>query len=82
MGYKIWSRKWRLRKYAVGILLIEIPAVVPMLVLFALANPDLYRTTFWRIGYMNGWNSDPNMILYAYANHVPLPKIPFVWSQE
>lgn len=58
----------------------ELAGLVPILVLFAMEQPDLYRTLFWQIGYDEGFNSNPNMIIYAYANHVPLPKIPLVWS--
>lgn len=59
----------------------ELAGTVPMLVLFGIAQPDLYRTKMWQVGYDNGFNSNPKMILYAYANHRPLPNIPFVWSQ-
>lgn len=62
-------------------MVIELAGTVPALALFGIASPDLYRTTMWQIGYQNGWNSDPREILYAYANYIPLPKIPFVWSQ-
>ena len=58
----------------------ELAALVPLLVIFGLAQPDLYRTTFWQIGFDNKLNSDPNMILYAYANFRPLPTVPLVWS--
>ncbi len=42
---------------------------MPMLVLFGISQPDLYRTKMWQVGFDNGFNSNPNMILYAYANH-------------
>lgn len=35
----------------------------------------------WAIGFANKLNSNPNMVLYAYANYQPLPKIPLIWSQ-
>lgn len=59
----------------------ELIGLIPILVLFGIEQPDLYRSKFWQIGFDNKLNSNPNMILYAYANHRPLPKIPFVWSQ-
>lgn len=80
MGYFLLHRKWKLRKLMYGLMLAELAGLVPILVLFGMEQPDLYRTKFWQIGYNEGLNSDPNMILYAYANHVPLPKIPLVWS--
>jgi len=79
--YKLLRRKWKVRKVLYLLMLPELACTVALLVLFGIEQPDLYRTLFWQIGYDNGLNSDPNMILYAYANHVPLPTIPFVWSQ-
>lgn len=58
----------------------ELAGLVPSLVLFGIEQPNLFRTEFWGIGFNLGLNSNPMMILYAYANHRPLPKIPFVWS--
>ena len=80
MGYFLLHRKWRVRKPMYWLMVAELAGLVPMLVLFGIEQPDLYRTKFWRIGFMEGLNSNPNMILYAYANHRPLPKIPLVWS--
>jgi hypothetical protein len=62
-------------------MLFELLGLVPILVLFGIAQPDMYRTKLWQIGYDNKFNSDPRMILYAYANHQPLPTVPLVWSQ-
>lgn len=82
MAYTIFRRPWTTGKRThIPLMLGELVGTVACLVVFALAQPDLYRTLFWQIGYDNGWNSNPNMILYAYANHVPLPTVPFVWSQ-
>lgn len=80
--YRPLHRKWpKVGERAVGwLMVVELIGLVPMLVIFALAQPDLYRTDMWRIGYENGLNSNPNMILYAYANYRPLPKIPLIWS--
>ena len=78
--YKLFRRRWRAHR---GIYYIRIPEVlltVALLVLSTRAAPDVYRTAFWQIGYDNGFNSSPNIILYAAANHVK-PKVPFVWSQ-
>jgi hypothetical protein len=61
---------------------LELAGLIPLLVIFGISQPDLYRTKFWQIGFDKGFNSNPKMILYAYANHRPLPTIPFVWSQS
>ncbi|PKS08209.1 hypothetical protein jhhlp_001056 [Lomentospora prolificans] len=82
MAYRIIHRKWRLRKPMWWGMVLELLGLVPILVLFGIEQPDLYRTKFWQIGFDNKLNSNPNMILYAYANHRPLPTIPFVWSQS
>jgi len=81
MGYTILHRPWRVRKPFYIAMVFELIGLVPTLVLFGIAQPDLYRTKMWQIGFNNGFNSNPNMILYAYANHRPLPAVPFVWSQ-
>lgn len=80
--YRIVHREWRLRKVFWILMAFELASLIPILVLFGIEQPDLYRTKFWQIGYDNGLNSNPAMILYAYANHRPLPTIPFVWSQK
>jgi hypothetical protein len=62
-------------------MLVELIGLVPILVIFGIAQPDLYRTDLWKIGYENKLNSNPNMVLYAYANYEPLPKVALVWSR-
>jgi hypothetical protein len=59
----------------------ELLGTIAVLVLFGVQQPDLFRTVFWKVGAKLGYNSDPVILLYAYANHRPLPTIPFVWSQ-
>jgi hypothetical protein len=76
------SRKWKLPKLLYTLFVLELGGTIAALALFGIADPDLFRTTLWQIGYDNGFNSDPKEILYAYANYQPLPKIPFVWSQS
>jgi len=60
----------------------ELALTITVLVLFGIQQPGVSRALFWRIGYDHRLNSNPNIILYAYANHRPLPKIPLVWSQD
>lgn len=60
----------------------EFMVVVPTLVLFAVIYADDLRTTLWEIGGDKGWNSDPRLRIYFYANHREPPEIPFIWSQR
>jgi len=62
-------------------MIIELASSVAALTLVGIASPDLYRTKMWQVGFDNGFNSNPDQILYAYANYRPIPKTPFVWSQ-
>ncbi|KAK1702911.1 hypothetical protein BDP67DRAFT_258836 [Colletotrichum lupini] len=81
MTYKILHRKWLLRKWMWTLMPLELAGLVPLLVLFGIAQPDLYRTKLWEVGHAYGFNSNPKMILYAYANYEPYPKVPFVWTR-
>ncbi|CAI0650632.1 unnamed protein product [Colletotrichum noveboracense] len=81
MAYKILHRKWLLRPWMWAIFPLELAGLVPLLVLFGIAQPDLYRTKMWEIGHAYGFNSSPNMVLYAYANYESLPTVPFVWTR-
>ncbi|KAI9171722.1 Glutarate-semialdehyde dehydrogenase [Paramyrothecium foliicola] len=69
------------RKATWWLMLFELAGLIPCLVIFGIAQPDLYRTDLWRIGYDNKLNSNPSEIVYAYVNHRPLPNIPLVWSR-
>lgn len=80
-GYRLIQRPWRMRRPLYFGMVFELLGIVGVLVLFGVQQPDVFRTQFWEIGHLMGWNSSPNMILYAYANHQPLPTVPFVWSQ-
>ncbi len=81
--YRIMHRKWpKVSRSAIKWLMgFELAGLITVLVIFGIAQPDLYRSKMWLIGYENGLNSNPNMILYAYANHQPLPKVPLIWSK-
>lgn len=82
-GYHWIRRRWPkvCRRAITYMMPLELAGVIPMLILSSIAAPDLWRTTMWTIGWINGLNSNPNMILYAYANYQPLPHVPLVWSQ-
>lgn len=76
-------RKWpkKARKAMWWLMGLELVGLVPILVIFGIAQPDLYRTDMWKIGYLNGLNSNPNRVLYAYANYKPLPEVAFIWTK-
>lgn len=76
-------RKWPkvARKGTWYLMVFELAGLVPALVLFGIAQPDLFRTDMWQIGWENRLNSNPAIILYAYANHRPLPKVAFIWTR-
>jgi hypothetical protein len=62
------------------LMIVELLGTVAVLALFGIAQPDLFRTQLWRAGDQMGFNSSPNIVLYAYANYEPLPRVPFVWT--
>lgn len=62
-------------------MVLELATTIGALTMFGIADPNTYRTKMWQVGSNNDFNSSPNEILYAYANHRPIPKTPFVWSQ-
>ncbi|KAI5920741.1 hypothetical protein F4810DRAFT_405607 [Camillea tinctor] len=80
MAYIVLHRQWRSTRAMYIMMVAELFATVAVLVVFGIAQPDLYRTKLWRAGHELGFNSSPNVILYAYANHEPQPNIPFVWT--
>lgn len=81
-AYKPFNRPWKKRNLMFWIMPLELAGTVALLVLFGIAQPDLFRTQLWRVGYVWGFNSNPNIIVYAKANHQPYPNVPFVWSEQ
>ncbi|KAM3524408.1 hypothetical protein NHJ13051_000087 [Beauveria bassiana] len=81
-SYHILHRKWPKisRKATVWMMPLELIGLIAVLVIYGIAQPDLYRTKMWQIGFDNKLNSNPNMIIYAYANFTPLPNVPLIWS--
>ncbi|KAJ6782448.1 hypothetical protein PWT90_09446 [Aphanocladium album] len=81
-SYHVVHRKWPKisRKVTIWLMPLELVGLITVLVIFGIAQPDLYRTKMWQIGFDNKLNSNPNMILYAYANFKPMPKVPLIWS--
>lgn len=80
-GYTIVRRKWKSRKPVWFLMVGELLTMIPLLVLFGIAQPDVFRSLMWNIGYLEKLNSNPRIVLYALANHEPVPTLPFVWSQ-
>ncbi|KAK7223709.1 hypothetical protein V2G26_011712 [Clonostachys chloroleuca] len=81
--YRPIYRKWvkTARKAVWWLMLWELFGTVAGLVIFGISQPNLYRTDMWKIGWDNKLNSNPNVVLYAYANYEPLPKIALVWTR-
>ena len=75
-----YKLSWRNPKVLPILFVIEFPFTVACLALFGIADPDTYRTSLWQEGSIHGWNSDPQEILYAYANYKPIP-VPAPWNQ-
>jgi len=74
------ARRWKTPKVLLALILIEFAFTIAGLALFGIADPDLYRTRLWQDGSDNGFNSNPNQLLYDYANYRPAIA-PLVWSQ-
>lgn len=81
--YRLVFRKWpRVSGRATWWLMpFELAGTVTALVIFAISQPNLWRTELWQIGWDHRLNSNPAIILYAYANHKPLPHIALIWTR-
>jgi hypothetical protein len=79
MGRILIAHGWRWPKVLIALLIIEFPLTVACLALFGIADPDTYRTKLWQNGSDQGFNSNPNEIIYSYANYKPI-STPMVWS--
>lgn len=74
--------KCRLSKRDTLLLFLEAIVCYAPLVLFILAYPDRFRTKLWENGGARGWNSDPKLRIYFYANHKEPPEVPLIWTQR
>lgn len=79
-SYATIPRQWKFPKAILYLFAIELLIEIAALALFGIAQPDLYRTRLWQEGSDHGWNSNPNSIIYAYANYRPV-HTPLPWSQ-
>lgn len=75
-----FSRRWRSLRTVWALFAIELAFTVPALALFAIAQPNLYRTRLWQDGFNNGFNSNPLASIYAMVNRTPYTT-PVVWRQ-
>lgn len=73
------ARRWRIPIVMWVLLVLEIPLTISALALFGIADGDLYRARLWQNGSDQHFNSNPNELLYAYANYEPI-STPLVWS--
>ncbi|KAI5862496.1 hypothetical protein GGS23DRAFT_570477 [Durotheca rogersii] len=60
----------------------ELGLVLTTMSLLCCAYPERVRRTLWQIGGENGWNSNPRLRVYFYANYEKPPDIPPIWSQR
>lgn len=74
-------RHWSSPRLIYGLFGLEFCGTVAALAFFGIAAPDLFRSKLWEDGGLNGFNSNKNIVVYAYANYTAIPKIPLVWSQ-
>ena len=74
------TRHWRYANLMYGLFAVEFLLIVAVLTLFGIADPNTYRTKLWQNGADKGFNSDPSIVLYSYANYKPIDT-PVVWSQ-
>lgn len=72
----------RLHLLSMAILLPEFILALVTFYVFCSAYPDRYRSRLWSFGGEKGWNSDPAMRIYFYANYEEPPEIPLIWSQK
>ena len=63
-------------------LCVEFLVAVSALVVCCCAYSDDLRTKLWEVGGERGWNSNPRLRIYFYANYKELPEIPLLWSQR
>lgn len=61
---------------------LEFVLATSLLVLFASAYPDRFRTRLWRDGGSKGWNSDPSYRTYLWANYQEIPPMPLIWDER
>lgn len=72
----------RLQWWHLLALVVEFVIANVSLAILWIAHANDLRNTLWRIGGEMGWNSNPRLRIYFYANHRQPPEIPVVWAQR
>ncbi|TGO33292.1 hypothetical protein BHYA_0254g00070 [Botrytis hyacinthi] len=73
---------WHKLKVRLYFMLIEVHIIIIIISLFLIGYPDATRKALWEEGGQHGFNSDPKMRIYFYANYLQPPEIPFIWSRR
>lgn len=60
----------------------EAAIALAAVILFCSAYPDRFRTILWENGGVVGFNSNPRLRIYFYANYQEPPEVPLIWSQR
>ncbi|KAK0622779.1 hypothetical protein B0T14DRAFT_564199 [Immersiella caudata] len=61
---------------------IEFVLCIVALCVFVHGHASGLRTALWTVGGEQGWNSNPRLRIYFYANHREPPEIPSVWTES
>ncbi|KAK4097133.1 hypothetical protein N658DRAFT_479468 [Parathielavia hyrcaniae] len=64
------------------VLLLELLLIATALGVFAHGHANRLRTALWSTGGEHGWNCNPRLRIYFYANHQEPPPIPFLWTES
>jgi hypothetical protein len=60
--------------------LLEILLSTTLLAIFVYVFNNDITTILWYDGGAQGWNSDPSLRVYEYANYRELPPVPLIWD--
>lgn len=62
-------------------LFLTLEAAIALVLLVLFLHNYRYRDLLWQAGGEKGWNSDPKLRVYFYANYKDPPDVPEIWSQ-
>ncbi|KAI1120955.1 hypothetical protein F5Y10DRAFT_257359 [Nemania abortiva] len=80
----IWTRSFKrnLSRIQLVAFVIEFILAIAAVIIHSIAYPESFRKTLWEIGGEAGWNSNPKLRIYFYANYRQPPEIPLLWTQR